>query len=134
MNAETKSKTTIDNSRKSILARGCDPTLSAWAARALPPLIGNPEYVPTTNDDEFIEKLKSRKWSVVYFAPGACRFSAARRQIPGGISKTKGWTLTEYQELVREYQGSDVPIVESVDENQSLGLLGQALAIARETN
>jgi hypothetical protein len=78
---ETKQahKISADNSRKSILARGCAPNASLWASKALPPLIGNPEYVATTDDADFIEKLKSRAWSVIYFAPGACRFSAAKR-------------------------------------------------------
>ena len=58
-----------DNSRKSILARGCDPFASLEASKAIPPLIGNPEYVPTTNDADFIEELKSRNWSVIFFAP-----------------------------------------------------------------
>ncbi|MEM7114669.1 MAG: hypothetical protein AAF614_19685 [Chloroflexota bacterium] len=124
----------IDNSRKSILARGCDPNLSSWAAKNLPPLIGNPEYVPTTNDVDFIEKLQSRAWSVVYFAPGACRFSAAKRQIPGGVAKTRGWTLEDYRELVQQLQGDGVPIVESVEESKSLELLRTALEQARETN
>ncbi len=108
---ETKQEHKIytDNSRKSILARGCDPTLSLWASKNLPPLIGNPEYIPTTNDADFIEKLKSRVWSVIYFAPGACRFSAAKRQIPGGISQTQGWTLEQYRELVRKHQGETIP-------------------------
>ena len=95
----------VDNTKKSILARGCDPNASAWSKKNLPPLIGNPEYVPTTNDVEFIEQLKARKWSVIYFAPGACRFSAAKRQIPGGIHDTRGWTLEQYRELVYELQG-----------------------------
>ena len=123
-----------DNSRKSVLARGCDPTLSLWAAKALPPLIGNPEYVPTTNDIEFIEKLKERDWSVIYFAPGACRYSAARRQIPGGISQTSGWTLEQYRALVYELQGETIPIVESVEEQKGLDLLRDALETARETS
>ena len=123
-----------DNSRKSILARGCDINASLWASKNLPPLIGNPEYVPTTSDVDFIKKLKSRAWSVVYFAPGACRFSAAKRQIPGGIPETKGWTLEEYRKLVQELQGDVIPIVESQMESKSLGLLKQALESARETN
>jgi len=79
-----------DNSKKSILARGCDPVASLEASKAIPPLVGNPKYVPTTDDADFIEKLKSRKWSVIYFAPGACRFSAAKQAIPGSNSQTRG--------------------------------------------
>ena len=121
-----------DNSRKSVLARGCDPAASAWATVNLPPLIGNLEYVATTNDNDFIEQLKSRKWSVVYFAPGACRFDAAHRPIPGNISQTQGWTLEDYRELVRKTQGEAIPIVESQEESQSLIRLREALENARE--
>lgn len=133
---ETKQKhvNLTDNSRKSILARGCDPSASSWAAKAIPPLIGNPEYIPTTDDADFIEKLKSRNWSVVYFAPGACRFSAAKRVIPGGNSQTRGWTLEQYRELVRQYQGDAIQIVETLEESKSISLLKSALEKARPTN
>jgi hypothetical protein len=123
-----------DNSRKSILARGCDPHLSASAARALPPLMGNPSYVPTTDDEAFVEQLRSRSWSVVYFAPGACRYSAANQPIPGGNSETSGWTLAEYRELVHQHQGEEVQIVETPRESEALDLLRDALAVARETD
>ncbi len=122
------------NAGKSILARGCDPMASLEASRALPPLMGNPEYVPTTNDEEFIEKLKSRSWSVVFFAPGACRFSAATQPIPGGIADTQGWTLDQYRELVRKHQGDKVQIVETISEGETVGLLKRALEKAQETN
>jgi hypothetical protein len=133
---ETKQehKISTDNSRKSILARGCDLNASLWASKALPPLIGNPEYVPTTNDADFIEKLKSRNWSVIFFAPGACRFSAARRPIPGGNSQTQGWSLEQYRELVRKHQGDTIQIVETQEERKSVSLLKSALENARETN
>lgn len=123
----------VDNSRKSILARACDPIASLRASRAIPPLIGDPEYVPTTNDEDFVEKLRSRDWSVVFFAPGACRFSAAGQQIPGGSSRTQGWTLAQYRELVREHQGDGIEIVETLDERESVSLLREALKIAGET-
>ncbi|MGI9552732.1 MAG: hypothetical protein ACR2MT_16125, partial [Aurantibacter sp.] len=124
----------VDNSKKSILARGCDPALSLQFSKVVPRLIGNPEYVPTTNDADFIEKLKSREWSVIYFAPGACRFSAAERHIPGGNSLTEGWTLEQYRELVHKIQGEKVQFVETPFESEALGLLKKALAKARETN
>lgn len=117
----------INHSNKSILARGCDPYLSQRASEFMPPLLGNPEYVPTTDDEEFIRQLKSRQWSVIYFAPGACRFSAAKRQIPGGIAGTQGWTLEQYRELVRQLQGEDIQIVESVHEEGAIELLLNAL-------
>lgn len=124
----------VDNSGKSILARGCDPLASLEASRAIPPLIGNPEYVPTTNDEEFIEKLRSRDWSVVFFAPGACRFSAAKQPIPGGNSQTQGWTLEQYRELVRKHQGNDIRFVETLEERDTVSLLKEALEKAPETN
>ena len=124
----------IDHSNKSILARGCDPTASLYASRAIPPQIGDPEYIPTTNDVDFIEKLKSHKWSVVYFAPGACRFSAARQAIPGGIEDTRGWTLKQYRELVYQYQGEDIQIVDTLEERETVGLLMDALEKSDPTN
>ncbi|MEM7342616.1 MAG: hypothetical protein AAF485_00095 [Chloroflexota bacterium] len=129
---QTQTRST-DNSRKSILARGCDPVASLHASKAIPPKIGNPEYVPTTDDADFIEKLKSRAWSVIFFAPGACRFSAAQRPIPGGNSDTQGWTLEQYRELVREYQGETVQIVETLEERETITRLKSALEKARET-
>ena len=123
----------VDNARKSILARGCDPLASLEASRAIPPLIGNPEYVPTTNDEEFIAKLESRDWSVVFFAPGACRFSKANQPIPGGNKQTNGWALEEYRELVRKHQGDKIQIVETPDERQTVSLLREALKKAAET-
>lgn len=124
----------VDNSRKSILARGCDPLASVEASRAIPPLIGNPEYVPTTNDEDFVEKLRSRNWSVVFFAPGACRFSDANRPIPGSNSQTQRWTLEQYRELVRKHQGDQIRIVETLDERETVSLLADALEVALETD
>ena len=96
-------------------------------------MIGNPEYVPTTDDVEFFEMLESRKWSIVYFAPGACRYSAAKKQIPGGNLDTRGWTLEEYKELIHELQGKDIRIVESIYEEGAISLLRQSLEVARES-
>ena len=133
---ETKQEyiNSADNSRKSILARGCDPFASLEASKAIPPFIGNPEYVPTTNDADFIEKLQSRDWSVIFFAPGACRFSAAKQPIPGGNSQTQSWTLEQYRELVRKHQGDTIQIVETQEERKTVSLLKSALEKARETN
>lgn len=130
---EATQKASIDNSKRSILARACDPYASRHASEAIPPLIGNPEYVPTTTDEEFVEKLQSREWSVVFFAPGACRFSAANQPIPGGNTETKGWTLEQYRELVRQHQGAQVRIVETLDERDTVQLLELALRDAPET-
>jgi hypothetical protein len=124
---------TVDNSKKSVLARGCDPELSLRFSKVVPPHIGNAEYIPTTNDIDFIKKLKSRKWSVVYFAPGACRYNAASQPIPGGNIDTKGWTLEQYKDLIIELQGDDIKIVESIYEEGAIELLNSALLKARNT-
>ncbi|WNJ20707.1 hypothetical protein [Pontibacter sp. G13] len=123
-----------DHSRKAILARGCDPELSRAFAKAIPPQIGNPVYVPTTDDVDFFEKLKSQAWSVIYFAPGACRFDAAKRAIPGSNQETRSWSLEDYRALVRQHQGATVPIVESLYEHESLERLIEALADAPEVS
>ena len=48
MNGLSQSNTQkIDNSKKSFLARGCDPHASLEASKMIP-LIGHPKYVPTT--------------------------------------------------------------------------------------
>ena len=127
-------KSHTDKSKKSILARACDPLTSLRFAKMIPELIGNAEYVPTTDDTDFIKQLESQKWSVIFFAPGACRLSAVNRQIPGGNYDTKGWTLDQYKELVIELQGNDVQIVETLDERETVKLLNVALEKAREVN
>ncbi len=121
-------KVNLDNSDKSVLARACDPTASLNFANIVQPQIGNAEYVPTTDDVDFIKQLESRKWSVVFFAPGACRLSAIARQIPGSNYETKGWTLEQYKTLVRRLQGDEVQIVETLDERETVDLLREALA------
>jgi len=133
-NMKTKQEqlNTIDNSKKSILARGCDPELSLRFSKVVPPLIGNATYVPTTDDTDFINKLKSGKWSVIYFAPGACRYSAAKQQIPGGNYDTQGWTLDQYKILIHELQGEAIQIVESIYEQGAIELLNKALEKAPE--
>jgi hypothetical protein len=125
-------KTTLDNSKKRVLARGCDPVLSEQFASVAPALTGGAEYVPTWNDADFIEKLQSEKWSVVYFAPGACRYSAAQQPIPGGNMITEGWSLENYITLAKELQGQDLEIAESPFESNSLDALKAALAKSKE--
>ena len=48
-------KIKMDNSNKRILARGCDPDLSLRFAKVVPPMVGNAEYIPTTDDVDFIQ-------------------------------------------------------------------------------
>ena len=121
-----------DNSNKSILIRGCDPEMGRRAIALLPPILGNPEMVSVTNDDDFITELQQKKWSVIHFAPGACRYDVTKSPIPGSSSLTEGWGLAEYRNLVRKYQGEDVKIVEANDERQIIPLLRKALESINE--
>ena len=116
-----------DNSNKSILMRGCDPEMGRRAIELLTPVLGNPEMVAVTNDDDFITELQKKKWSVIHFAPGACRYDSIKSPIPGSRIQTKGWGLTEYRTLVKEHQGQDIKIVETVYESQIVPLLIKAL-------
>jgi len=122
-----------DNSNKSILSRGCDPEMGRRAIKLLPPVLGNPEMVSVTNDDDFITELQRKKWSVILFAPGACRYDATKLPIPGSRLLTKGWGLAEYRNLVRKLQGEDINIVETTDERQIVPLLRKALEISNES-
>jgi len=99
----------------------------------LPPVLGNPEMVSVTNDDDFITELQRKKWSVILFAPGACRYDATKSPIPGSRLQTKGWRLAEYRNLVRKLQGEDINIVETTDERQIVPLLRKALEISNES-
>lgn len=121
-----------DNSKKSILSRGCDPEMGRRAIKLLPPILGNPEMISVTNDDDFITELQRKKWSIILFAPGACRYDATKSPIPGSRAQTKGWGLVEYQKLVRKHQGEDINIVETTDERQIVPLLRKALGSINE--
>jgi len=116
-----------NNQGKSILARGCDPEMGKRSSEVLPKLLGNPEMVSVYNDKDFIHQLKSRKWTVVFFAPGACRYDANNMNIPGSGGDTEGWGLKEYREMVIKHQGKDIQIVETLDESQIINLLRNAL-------
>jgi len=122
----------FDHTNKSVLARGCDPRMALRASEMLPPHLGRPTFVSATSDDDFFEKLQRRRWSVVFFAPGACRYDAANKPIPGGNAQTHGWTLAQYHDLVRKHQGDSVQIVETPDEREVIPLLLRALAQARD--
>ena len=118
----------VDNSGKAILARGCDPVMAQRAGQMVPKRIGNPYFVACTNDNEFLKKLSERKWDIVFFAPGACRYNAAKQPIPGQIKETThGWGLDQYKKHIRESQGEGVRIVETTDERQIIPLLRKAL-------
>ena len=116
-----------DNSSKCILSRGCDPDMGRRAMEFLPPLFGNPQVVSVTNDDDFITALKRMKWSVVLFAPGACRYDAIQAPIPGSRPQTHGWGLEDYRKLVRKHQGNQIQIIETTDESEIVPRLLKAL-------
>jgi hypothetical protein len=124
----------IDFSAKSILARGCDPQMALRASKMMPSLLGGVELVSCTDDEDFIAKLQARTWSVVFFAPGACRYNAANRPIPGASSHTSGWGLAEYRVLVRRHQGEDIQIVETTKEREIIPLLKRALLQSRDSS
>ncbi|MDP3557190.1 MAG: hypothetical protein Q8T03_07435 [Bacteroidota bacterium] len=118
-----------NNEGKSILARGCDPEMGKRSSEILPKLLGNPEMVSVYNDIDFINQLKSKKWSVIFFAPGACRYDANNMNIPGSGGETEGWGLKDYREMAIKYQGKDIQIVETLDESQIIELLRNALNV-----
>jgi hypothetical protein len=118
-----------DASSKTILGRGCDPIMAKRSESFLPPMLGGVKIISVTEDDLFIQKLKERKYDVIFFAPGACRWDDAKKPIPGSIKETIGWNLTKYRELVRDLQGSDVVIVETTEEREIVPLLRKALKL-----
>ncbi|GMI40547.1 hypothetical protein TeGR_g13655 [Tetraparma gracilis] len=121
--------TTADGSSMAVLVRGCDPVMAQRAGLMLPPLLGGAQLVSATDDDSFFQLLDSRKFDAVLFAPGACRFSAAKQTIPGGNAATRHWTLEEYRAKVLETQGAEVPIVETVEERLIVPLTRKALGL-----
>jgi hypothetical protein len=121
----------LDNSKKSILSRGCDPVMAARSLEFMPKMLGNVQMFTSTNDNDFIKLLQERKYTIVFFAPGACRYDASKMPIPGENSVTKGWDLSQYRELVKQHQGDDVVIVETVEESQTISLLSDALSTGR---
>ena len=122
-----------DNSNKSILIRGCDPEMGRRAIELLTPVLGNPKMVSVTNDDAFITELQKKKWSVIHFAPGACRYDSTKSPIPGSSTQTKGWGLSEYRTLVHKYQGQSIKIIETAYERQIVPLLKEALMNSNNT-
>ena len=68
-------------------------------------------------------------FDVFFFAPGACRYNAAKQPIPGGRVATKGWTLDNYKTLIQQHAGEHVPIVETTEEREIVPLLRKALGM-----
>jgi hypothetical protein len=127
-----ESESSVDFSAKHILARGCDPQMALRASKVMPTLLGGVEFIACSDDDDFIAKLRERQWSVVFFAPGACRYNAAGMAIPGARTHTEGWRLEDYRALVREHQGDEIQIVETTDEREIIPRLRQALLHSRD--
>jgi hypothetical protein len=117
-----------DASSKVILSRGCDPAMAERAGKMLPPMLGNAKIVGVTDDDTFFKLLESEKFDVVMFAPGACRYDAAKQSIPGGNGRSAGWTLEQYRAVVREKQG-EIEIVEGTEERLIVPKLRAALGL-----
>ena len=118
-----------DASHKKVLVRGCDPVMAERSGQMLPPLLGNVQMTGVTDDDTFFKLLDSHKYDVITFAPGACRYDAAKQPIPGSNAASAGWTLADYRAMVREKQGDGVQIVESTQEQQIVPLLRAALGL-----
>ena len=98
----------MDNSGKSILVRGCDPVMAykkqeKWYLHNL--VILNLLLVRMMTI--FLRKYQVKSGTLLYFAPGACRYNLQKQPIPGGRAATKGWGLDQYKQLVRERQGEE---------------------------
>ena len=117
-----------DFSSKTILIRGCDPVMAQRAGAMLPPMLGNVNVVSATDDDHWLALVEdtSKVFDVVAFAPGACRWSAAGRPIPGGNAATKGWSVGQYAAKARAARPSAV-VVELPDEADVVPRLRAAL-------
>jgi len=91
----------------------------------------NVDIVTATEDADFFHRLEERKWTVVAFAPGACRWNAAKCPIPGSSAATgtANWSLDQYRQKVRELQGEGITIVETTEEQQMMPLLKTAFGV-----
>lgn len=114
---------------KVVLGRGCDPIMAAHSVNFLPPMLGGARIVATSTDDEFLAHLRSgAHFDVVFLAPGACRWSAARRPIPGGNAQTRGFDIAQYEELVKTLLPS-AKVVATAHESEVVPLLRAALGL-----
>ena len=119
----------MDHSNKIILARGCDPVMAAKSMEFLPKMLSGVKITACTDDEEFLNLVEStHKFTAIFFAPGACRYDAAKQPIPGGNTRTQGWSLADYREFIRKHQGESVAIVETQEEAQIVPLLVEMLA------
>ena len=119
-----------------MLGRGCDPAMAAHSATFLPPLLSGATVLAFSDDEAFFAQLERIQRgeapapAVVFFAPGACRWDAARRPIPGGIpGLSHGWGLEQYHARVRQALGEGAVIVGTTREAEVVPLLRRALQL-----
>ena len=108
----------MDNSGKSILVRGCDPVMAKKQEKWYLHNFGNPKFVACTNMT-FLEKISDKKWALYFLHQVLVDIMLQKQPMPGGRAATKGWGLDQYEQLVRERQGEDVQIVETVENVKS---------------
>ena len=119
-----------DASHKRLLVRGCDPVMAERANGFLPSLLGDVQLTSATDDDTFLSLLRGgTAFHVVCFAPGAMRWDAQQKPIPGGNVETRGWSLEEYRAEVRRTQGENITIVGSPEERDMVPMLRKALGL-----
>merc|ERR1712232_938364 len=109
---------------QNVLMRGCDPVMAQRAMPMLQSALGsNVRIVSVTDDEAFFKQLNSsaladdssvsKKWDVVMFAPGACRWSKAGQPIlgqrtnVGDVGTTTGWRVEDYYPVIQSKQGRE---------------------------
>ena len=111
---------------KTVLIRWEDPLLSKDADKLLVKQLGDAKIISTANDDDFLRNLETRQYDDIMLAPGVCRYSYLKYDIPGSNARTLGWDVAKYRTTIRSYQGG-VKIVETMEERDVIPLLRSAL-------
>jgi len=114
--------------QKTVLIRWEDPLLSKDADTLLTKQLGDANIISTATDDDFLRNLETRQYDVIMLAPGVCRYSYLKYDIPGSNARTLGWDVTKYRTTISSYQG-DVKIVETMEERDVIPLLRSALQL-----
>jgi hypothetical protein len=104
--------------------------MAVQSLKMQPQLLGGANLLVATDDDAFLRLLRERRVDVVFFAPRARRWDAARRPIPGGTRETQGWGLDRYRAAVRELQGEACVVVGSAEEREVVPMLRKALGLS----